>query len=746
VRKLMWFTFGFGAACVFSAYFYMPWLLTAGSIAFALAGIMLIVMRFYRPLRIGVAVFLGVAIGFGWYAAYDGVYLSDARASDGKILHVTVVATDYSYVTTYGCAFDGETEIGGKRYALRAYLDMDEEISPGDSVTGEFSFRLTTNGGAEEPTYHQGKGIFLIAYQKGKEVEFTEAESVSWRLYPAIWRKQLIDMIDSILPSDTAGFAKALLLGVRTDIDYVTNTAFKVSGISHIIAVSGLHVSILCGLVYVLTARRRIMTALIGIPCVLVFLAIAGFSPSVVRAGIMQVLIMLALLFNQEYDPWTALSFSAFVLLAINPLVITSVSFQLSFGCMVGVFLFSEKIKAWLIDIRLMKRLPAKIAGFVSSSVAITVSATVFTTPLVAVYFGTVSLVGVVTNLLVLWVVSYVFYGTMLLCVVGCFSHAAAGMLGWVIAWPIRYILFVAKALSRLPLAAVYTESIYTVVWLIFCYLLLGSFLCLKKRSPGVFCSAAVLGLCLALVCSWSEPYLCECRVTVLDVGQGQAVLLQSEGKTFLVDCGGEYADDVADKVAETLLSQGISCLDGIVVSHFDADHVNGLEFLLTRIDTKQLLLPFVEDTDGTGKLLEAMCPDTTVWVKGDLVLSFEETNLTVFAPISYISDNESSMCVLFKTENCAILITGDRGMLTERMLVERYEIGKLDVLVVGHHGARTSTSEELLAATQPKYAIISVGQDNSYGHPAHSVLERLRKYNCKILRTDLYGTILFRR
>lgn len=740
----MWFSIGFGAACGFGAYFYVPWLWIAAAISVLIAALLLIGMRWYRPLRVGAAVILGVAVGLSWFIGYDRVYLGAARSADEQTRSVIITVSDYSYETSYGCGFDGEVTLAGKVYRARVYLDVMENLVPVDSVKGDFSFRLTTPGAAQEPTYHQGKGIFLIAYQDG-EYEITNASETQLKDYPAIWRQKLIGIIDAAFPEDASGFAKALLLGDRTDIDYELNTAFKVSGISHVIAVSGLHVSILFGFLYLMTGRRRVLTALVGIPAVILFAAIAGFSPSVVRASIMQCLMMLAMLFDREYDPPTALAFAALVMLAANPLVITSVSFQLSVGCMAGIFLFSERIRVWLMDAKRLGRWNGKLTRWFSSSVSITLSAMVFTTPLVAVYFGAVSLVGIVTNLLTLWVVTYVFYGIMLVCAVGCFHGAWASALGWLIAWPIRFVLLVAKTLSALPLAAVYTKSVYIVIWLVFCYGLLAVFLCMKKKQPALFGSVAVIGLCLALTLSWAEPLMDECRVTALDVGQGQCILLQSEGKTFLVDCGGSYAEDVADIAAETLLSQGIDRLDGIILTHYDADHVGGAEYLLTRISADALYLPFTQDEDGIGEMLAQRC-EGAVYVSDDLELTFGDAKLTIFAPISYESGNESSMCVLFQTENCDILITGDRGVQTERVLLQRYDIPKLEVLVVGHHGSKGSTSEELLKATTPEYAIISVGKDNPYGHPSGEVVDRLKKYNCEILRTDLYGTIVFRR
>lgn len=744
MRKLMWFTIGFGSACAFGAYFYVPWLWIAAIAALVLCVLLLVGMRWFKPLRIGAAILLGISVGLGWFTGFDAIQLSSARKIDGEKLHTEIMARDYSYETSYGCSFVGEVNIDGSTYRVRTYLHSKDELKPGDRAQGTFKFRLTTAGSLDEPTYHQGKGIFLIAYPE-RDIALVKSNTVDVTDYPAIWRQKLIGIIESTMPGDVSGFAKALLLGDRSDIDYETNTAFKVSGISHIIAVSGLHVSIVFGLLYMLAGRRRWLTVLITIPAVSLFMAIAGFSPSVVRAGIMQILLVIAMAFDREYDPPTELAFSVLVMLAVNPLTVTSVSFQLSVACMAGIFLFSEPIRHWISDRKRLGRWRNRFTRWFSSSVSISLSAMVFTVPLVAMYFGAVSLIGVITNLLVLWLVTYIFYGIMLICAVGCIHAGAASILGWVIAWPIRFVVATAKVLSAFPFAAVFTKSIYVIIWLVFCYLLFAVFLFVKKR-PGVFAGSAVIGLCLALACSWSEPLLFDCSVTAMDVGQGQCILLQSEGKNYLVDCGGSYDDDTADIAAETMLSQGISRLNGVILTHFDKDHVGAVPYLLTRIDTNAVYIPYAQDEDGFCENLAKLGDWEMVSVKDDLAITIGDAKLTIFAPISYKSGNESSMCVLFQTENCDILVTGDRDQQGESILLERNDIPELDLLVVGHHGARTSTGEELLAATKPKYAIISVGEGNSYNHPADETLARLTKHGCEILRTDYFGTIHFRR
>lgn len=737
----MWFTIGFGGACAFGAYCYVPWMLPVALLFVLLSVLFGVLTKKKLQLRIGCAVCLGIAAGLAFFWGYNEVLLQNARAVDGKTERVSIEVTDYSYATQHGCGFDGRVTLEGKTYNVRVYLNKYERLEPGHRVRGNFRFQVTFD---DAQLTKAGNGIFLIAKQDGNFVPqkyWTEG----WIHAPAIWRQSIIDKITDTFPEDTQGFARALLLGDRTGIDYETNTAFKISGISHVIAVSGLHVSILFALVYCLAGKKRVLTAILGIPAVVLFAAVAGFTPSITRACIMQILMMLALLLEKEYDPPTALSFAALVMLIGNPLVITSVSFQLSVSCMAGIFLFAPRILAWLMDDKRFGRWRGKLVHGLCSCVAATLGAIVMTTPLVAIYFGCVSLISMVTNLLTLWLITFIFYGIMLSCAVGYLSAGIAQAVAWVISWAIRYVLETAKVLSSFSLAAVYTKSVYIVIWLISCYLLLFVYLTIRKRPVALFSSLVLCGFCVALAFSWIEPAMSECRVTALDVGQGQAILLQSEGKTFLVDCGGDYDEDAADITAETLLSQGISKLDGVILTHYDRDHCGGMEYLLSRVGTQNLFLPHAEDPDGVAQSLQNVSDGELHIIKEDTLLTYGDVKITIFAPLSYKSGNESSMCVLFQTEKCDILITGDRDIQTENMLLSRRELPKLELLIAGHHGAKTSTGELLLEKTKPEYVFISVGSDNPYGHPADEVLLRLAQFGCVVYCTDDYGTLIYK-
>ena len=206
------------------------------------------------------------------------------------------------------------------------------------------------------------------------------------------------------------------------------------------------------------------------------------------------------------------------------------------------------------------------------------------------------------------------------------------------------------------------------------------------------------------------------------------------------MDCGGDSDERTADLAAETLLSQGYSHVDGLILTHLDRDHAGGAEYFLSRIPADFLILPHVTEniaiSDNTQVITAAR----------DLVISDGTSTVTVFAPVFHGEENEMSLCVLFDTEKCDILITGDRNAFGERSLLRHTHIPDVDVLIAGHHGSKYSNCEQLLAAAKPEIVCISVGGDNPYGHPAAETLERFVDYGCTVYRTDQQGTITIRR
>ncbi len=739
MRVLMWFTVGFAAASAAAAYVLEPgwlWLLCLACLAFCGACFAL------RRWKLAVVILAGCALGFGWYAGFDTLRLQDARAADGTTRELTVEISDFGYNNGYGEVAEGYTQLDGKRYRVRIYTGNDQKLIPGRTVAGEFRLRYTANGGREDPTHHRGEGIFLLAYATS-DLEYRARENMRLRYIPAYLRQNVLDTLQAAFPADVSAFARALLLGDCTDLDYETDTAFKLSGIRHVIAVSGLHVSILFSLIYLVMGKQRVLNILLGLPLLLLFAAMAGFTPSINRACLMQVILLLAALVPREYDGPTALSFAVLVMLLMNPQSITSVGFQLSVASVAGILLFYGPLSEWMQE-RMGKRKGrwGRILTGITASAAVSLSATVFTAPLSALYFGTVSLVAVITNLLTLWIVNFLFCGIILTCLLSILHPPAGAAAAWLLAWPIRFVIGTAKLLCSLPISTVYTQSIYILLWVGVCYVLLGVFLLNKRKHPAVLAACMAVTLLASVAASHLEPQMDNWRLTVLDVGHGQCILLQSGGRTYMVDCGGTQDETAADLAAATLLSQGITQLDGLILTHYDRDHVGGAACLLTRIGAEEIYLPWLEDVKNDVPEL-ANLPGEHVTENIQLLLG--TAKLTIFAPTYGKTDNETSLCVLFQAGNCDILITGDRNAHGEMELLLAQKLPDLEILIAGHHGANSSTSEFLLRATHPETVIISVDEGNRYGHPAQALLERLTEHGCVILRTDLDGTIIIK-
>lgn len=739
MRKLMWFSIGFAGSCLL-----LVSLAGMGPLMiplFVLAGGMLAAIVLGRKVpmfRILALVLAGAVGSCVWYALYRSVYLEPVSSLDGATRQAVIRTNDYGFETDYGSAVDGMLEWKGRNYPVRAYLDTEESILPGINLEGNFRFRLTTPDGAEGLTSHSGRGILLLAYQQG-DLTLSQNQELHFSERTAVFRNRIGGMLQQLLPEGTYPLAKGLLLGDATDLSYGVDTALKVSGIRHVMAVSGLHISILFALITTVAFRNRFLTAALGLPVLFLFAALAGFSPSVNRACIMCALMMAGQLLDREYDPLTALSFSVLVMLLCKPVLVISVSLQLSVASVAGILLLRKPVENAIADLLKWNHGHRKLRSWFLSSVSISLSAMVFTVPLCAWYFGTVSVIGILTNLLTLWIISGIFYGLLLMLLLSAFEIGAATFLGQCVGWMIRFVLVIAQALAAFPAACVYTASVYTVFWLIFGYVLLFFFLFSSKRKPIVFACCLLLSLCVSLLCAYAEPLLHGTVVTVLDVGQGQCILLQSEGRTYLVDCGGDNDKTAADKAAAHLLSRGIRRLDGFILTHGDRDHMGGAENLLTRVASDVLIVPPVTMTQN-------LPAQTVLAADREIILRWGTSEIRIFGEKAPEIGNENSLCILFDTEKCDILITGDRNREGEMRLLQTAPIPQVDVLIAGHHGSKFATSEELLKTVSPKTVCISVGTDNIYGHPSTETLERLEKFGCKVYRTDIHGNITIRR
>jgi competence protein ComEC len=230
----------------------------------------------------------------------------------------------------------------------------------------------------------------------------------------------------------------------------------------------------------------------------------------------------------------------------------------------------------------------------------------------------------------------------------------------------------------------------------------------------------------------------------MLDVGQGQCVLLRVGSRTALVDCGGSSLDNAGDRAADWLADRGIQTLDLLILTHFHTDHAGGVPELFQRIPISVLAVP--QGDDGTplqSEILALAAEHSTqvVSVQDDRTLPFGPGLLRLYAPLGAGETNEEGLSVLCSVGQWDMLLTGDMDGTVEQRLIKYGNLPDLEVLVAGHHGSDSSTSEELLAATRPEQVLISVGY-NTYGHPSAEMLRRAAAYGAEIYRTDLMGDI----
>lgn len=757
MRKLATFAAAFSAA-VF-AWRYGLWPLALGAGLLCLAGLLLA----RRKQEEGKAARLRLGLLLGGLAAallWCGLFSALTMAPwEGRHKEKDVVLTaridgwpapnDRGQMVADARLTDPDT---GRSVDGLVYLPGDTEVRPGDGLTLRGTLYLADRVSGGEITYFSSQGVFLRFYVE--EVAALERpETPFFRCWPILASARVKEDLYGIFDETTAPLAAALVLGDKTGLTGNFLAMSRRAGLAHVIVISGMHVSFLAGLMAVFLGRRRRSSVLLTLFLLIFFALMAGGTPSAWRAVLLCGAGLIAPLVGRENDPPTSLLTALMLLLVVNPYSAASISLQLSFAAVAGIeLLVPGLLKKWTPKRRTgehwLRGLWRRFRAALAAGLAVSLGAILFTTPLTALYFGAVSLIGPVSNLLTLWAVSDAFLLSVLAVVVRFFLPAAAVVIALPGVWLLKYLLWLVPLLGNLPFASVTMTSFYYAFGLAVLYGLvcLNLFWSGKKRlRVPVLCCAALVMACVAF--TRMEYVLGDMTVAVLDVGQGLSVCIQSGGRTILVDCGGDGYNDAGDVAADYLADQGIGTLDLLVLTHYHTDHANGVPELLERLEVKAMALPDVDREDPLRQAILAQAAEegaevtyiteNTVWPLG------EEGELTLYAPLGDGGTNERGLAVLASSGDYDALITGDMNSQVEGRLVKYGDLPDIELLVAGHHGSRASTGDCLLDETRPKQAVISVGEGNSYGHPAQETLERLADRDIAIYRTDLSGTVV---
>lgn len=746
--------FGFAAGTALSHYV-LPaaWLYIASAVMLIPVLFCAVFLRGFAR-RDGVAAFLFLALGMSWYAMYSSDYLDAAAQYAGETRTVTVRVDEYPYRDGEYASVDvtlaepGEPALG---IAVSDYSGAMPELRPGDLAELELKLMDAGVRYGEATDVYAARGVHLRAYFVA--LHGTDRDWRSALYFPQELMNAVRHSIVRVFPEDVRDIMLALLIGDTAGVyeDAELDNALSVTGVAHVVSVSGMHLGFLYSALSTLLGKKRAFY--VGVPVLVLFTFMAGCSSAIVRACVMLVMSMLGTVLRRDYDPLTGLALSLLLLLALNPVSIASVSLQLSFASMLGLILITSRLDARISRFfwknrKRMKRWVRRVCRTALSGASASLGATVFTAPVIALTFGSVSIISPIANVLTLWAVSMAFTLGFAAAALGLLFVPLGAACAWVAAWPARYFVACIALLARIPYAAVYTADGGVVWWLMFTYAaFITAFLMRRRRgmrfAVPTLCSAAVL---VAVLISASMRTADERSVTVLDVGQGQSVALLSGESAVVVDCGGMGSwDDAGDVASEYLLGRGRYGIDALVLTHLHSDHADGAARLMTRVKVGTLYIPEgTDDSDGelAGILSAAERRGTeVVEISEDTAVSLPGMELSLTAPQETGDENERGLVVRASIGEYDAVITGDVGASTERLLVADSKLPPSELLVAGHHGSAGSNSFELVSAVRPETVVISVGY-NSYGHPTDEALVRLAVTGAEIYRTDVNGSV----
>lgn len=759
MRKLASFAGAFSAAVFL--WRYGLWVLAGLGGLFCLVGLLVVRRRNgtrETRLRLGL-MGVGLAVALGWCALFTAVTLPpwEGRHKEQDALLEARIdgwaeAIDWGRYRVEARLTD---PVSGRSIDGLLYLTGGEEVRPGDRLTVRGTLYLADRVRDREVTTFSSKGVFVRLYVS-QVVERGRPQRPPLRCWPILASAAVKEEIRTRFGGEAGALATALVTGDRSGLDDHFLAMSRRAGLAHIVVVSGLHVSFLAGVMGALWGRRRRWAAGLTLVLLAFFALMAGGTASAWRAVLFCAAGLVAPLVGREDDPPTSLFTALMVLLVVNPYAAASISLQLSFAAVAGIQLLTPTLMRKWTPKRVKGRHPLRklwrqVRAALAAGMAVSLGAILFTTPLTALYFGTVSLIGPVSNLLTLWAVSGAFVLAVLAAAAGFVLPGVGSALAWVGRPFLEYLLAIIPVLGRLSFAAVGVESPYAAVGLgtVYALVCLNLFWPAKGRKRLGIPVACCLILAVGCVAFYRlEFVLGELTVAVLDVGQGQSVYIRAGGRDILVDCGGSGYTDAGDVAADYLADLGKDSLDLLVLTHYHSDHAGGVPELMKRVEVKALALPDVDEGDPLREYILDLAADQgsrVGYITSDAVYELDERSvLTLYAPLGDGGANERGLSALVSSGEYDVLITGDMNAQVERRLVKYKDLPDIELLVVGHHGSKTSTGEVLLDTVRPELAAISVGEGNSYGHPTQEVLERLSQRGITIYRTDLSGTLTF--
>lgn len=685
---------------------------------------------------------------------------------------------------------NGEKSVSVKRIFVNTEKIPNVKIGNIIKVRGKLrQFEKAANkGNFDSRKYYLSLGFYGKIEAGTIEVINSDYSGIRQGLYEL--RMEIIERLEKLCSDNKGifsiinnknGIIGAIILGDKTDLDSDIKELYSVSGIAHILAISGLHISFIGMAIYRLLRRRFrfLFSAAVSIPVVLSFGIMSGFGISTIRAIIMFILKIIGEVLGRKYDAITAISLAGLVLLVQNPFVVCNSGFQMSFGAIIAIVLILPIVEEILnTDNKIIKVLSA---NFTISLVM---------NPILAWNYYELPTFSFLLNIVVVPLMSVVIVSS----IVGIFCSCIMFGFGKVVIFPgcgiLELYTFLCNIINKSSVASIVVGQPKVTIIIVYYAILLVVLFGLKnirtkytraekerniiKKETGLVLEkkakkerrikgqnvklrlACIVGFLLlnCLIYYIPNPGF---YITFINVGQGDGILIHGDnGTKVMVDGGSTSEKQVAKNcIVPYLKAEGIGTIDYSIITHTDKDHISGILEILennnsNRIRIKNLVMPDINMKDDTyNELIEKakLKKINVLYIKKGDTLSLGKTKIKCIYPeTTTTASDKNDYCTVLSVKNktSKILLTGDISKEIEEKIKDDIE-ENYTVLKVAHHGSNYSSSEKFLKKVNPKYSIISVGKNNSYGHPGNETMERLRKQGGVIYRTDEKGGITIR-
>lgn len=593
---------------------------------------------------------------------------------------------------------------------------------------------------------------FILEATYISECRKTSLSLVQWIL---LLRQQAILGVTEMFPEQSGAFMNALLFGDRQQMTFEVEEQYQQFGLVHLLAISGSHIVLLMVIVYFILLRSGV-TREIATVCLIFFIPIymilAGASPSVIRASITGVLMLIAFMCSIRLSSLDALSIVAICMLIFDPYLVFNIGFQFSF---VGSF-------ALLLSAPLLLE---SGNGVIRNSIYISLISQLVSTPILLYHFGYYSPYSIFLNILYVPFLSLIVLPCsiiILICmpIIPFLAKSFANVLSIGLNLSNDFLSYC----ESLPFIRLNFGQTPILLVALYCVSIISILMVWERRiSKGMMFIFAGIFLFIS-TCHYVYPYFRESgSVTFLDVGQGDAILIRLpyDQEIYLIDTGGtirlnkeewqrkKHEFSVGnDILIPYLQKEGIKKIDKLIVTHGDADHIGAAQELLSNITVKEVVFGRKEQEAILEKAVKKQALEKEVKIsevgEGES-WRVNEAEFLVLAPTGKErSENNASIVLWAKLGGITWLFTGDLEEEGEKGLVATYPDLRADVLKVAHHGSNTSSITPFLSAVQPNIAIVSVGERNRYGHPHKEVIERFEKMGIEIWRTDKQGAISY--